>query len=151
MKLRNLLSEKIVLDIEIGDTVLGGRFRNRKIVVDDIGVNELGQPTINGKTILKIRVPKMYPEEMEKNENMKKSELNKLIENTVRKILKESIEIKKGDTVYWKTKIGYHYKTLSGKVENIKDEWLTIILNTVNSHGRRVRKRKNQVTKNKIQ
>jgi hypothetical protein len=151
MKLRNLLSEKIVLDIEIGDTVLGGRFRNRKIVVDDIGVNELGQPTINGKTILKVRVPKMYPDEMKKNENIENSELAQLIENTVRKILHESIEIKKRDIVYWKIKVGYRYKTLSGKVENIKDEWLTIVLNTVNSHGKRVRKRKNQVTKNKIQ
>lgn len=107
MKLRNLLSEKIVLDIEIGDTILGGRFRNRKIVVKDIDVNELGQPTINGKTILKVRVPKMYPKEKIKNENMKKSELAQLIENTVRKIINESIEIKKGDTVYWKTKLGY--------------------------------------------
>jgi len=49
----------ITLPIEIGDTVLGGRFRNRKIVVKEIGTDPHGQPTINGKTILKIRIPKL--------------------------------------------------------------------------------------------
>jgi hypothetical protein len=54
---RKIISE-INLPIEIGDTVLGGKFRNRKIVVKEIGTDERGQPTINGKTILKIRILK---------------------------------------------------------------------------------------------
>ena len=32
IKLLNLLTEKIVLDIKPGDVILGGRFKNKKIV-----------------------------------------------------------------------------------------------------------------------
>ena len=51
------------LDIKIGDILLGGRYKNKRIVVKDIGVDELGQPTINGKPILKFRIEKHLPDE----------------------------------------------------------------------------------------
>ena len=31
MKLTDLLNEKIVIDVEVGDTILAGRFKNKKI------------------------------------------------------------------------------------------------------------------------
>jgi hypothetical protein len=57
------LDESIELDIEIGDVVLGGKYKNKRIVVKDIGKDELGQPTINGKPILKFRIEKFLPDE----------------------------------------------------------------------------------------
>ena len=48
--------EEINLPIEVGDIVLGGKFKNRRIEVKEIGENEKGDITINGKSILRIRV-----------------------------------------------------------------------------------------------
>ena len=54
--LRKLLGEAITVPIEIGDTVLGGKFKNKRIVVKDIGKNEKGDITINGKPLMKYRL-----------------------------------------------------------------------------------------------
>jgi len=51
----------IVLPVEIGDTVYVGRFKNRKTIVKEIGTDRYGQPTINGFSILKIRVANLMP------------------------------------------------------------------------------------------
>jgi len=60
---REYLNEKIDLDIKVGDVLLGGRYKNKRIVVKEIGIDELGQPTINGKPILKFRIEKQLPDE----------------------------------------------------------------------------------------
>jgi hypothetical protein len=49
------------LDIEVGDTLLGGRFKNVPMVVDEIGTDELGQPTVNGRKLLSYRIKKKMP------------------------------------------------------------------------------------------
>lgn len=49
----------IKLDINIGDTILVGRFKNKRIEVKEFGIDEHGLPTINGKSILKIRIEKL--------------------------------------------------------------------------------------------
>ena len=55
--------EAISLDIKVGDIVLGGKYKNKRIEVKEIGTDELGQPTINGKPILKFRIEKFLPDE----------------------------------------------------------------------------------------
>jgi hypothetical protein len=50
--------EMIKVPIKVGDTVLGGRFKNKKIVVKKIGKNDKGDITINGKPLLKFRIVK---------------------------------------------------------------------------------------------
>ena len=45
----------IKIDIGVGDTVLMGKFKNKKVVVKSIGKDEYGMPTINGKSIVKFR------------------------------------------------------------------------------------------------
>ena len=50
------LSEVIKVPIEIGDTVLGGKFKNKRIVVKSIGKNDKGDITINGKPMMKFRL-----------------------------------------------------------------------------------------------
>ena len=42
---------------------LPGRFKNKREIVKSIGVDKLGQPTVNGKPMLKFRIEKAMPEE----------------------------------------------------------------------------------------
>jgi hypothetical protein len=58
MKHINRFDEMIKVDIKVGDTVLGGRFKNKKTVVKKIGKNKKGDLTINGKPLLKYRIIK---------------------------------------------------------------------------------------------
>lgn len=53
----------IELDIEEGDILLGGRFKNVRVVVKEIGKDENGQPTINGRKLLSYRIEKLMPKE----------------------------------------------------------------------------------------
>ena len=53
---------KILLDIEIGDEVLVGRFKNKRVKVETIGTDENGQPTINGRKLLALRIKKLMPD-----------------------------------------------------------------------------------------
>ena len=55
---KEIIEESIKVPIEIGDTVLGGRFKNKKIVVKKIGKNKKGDITINDKPLLKFRLVK---------------------------------------------------------------------------------------------
>ena len=48
-----------IIPIKIGDTIMTGKFRNKPIKVKEIGIDELGQPTVNGNPILKFRIPKL--------------------------------------------------------------------------------------------
>ena len=49
------------IDINIGDTILTGRFKNKKVVVKEFGVDDKGQPTVNGRPMLKFRIQKLIP------------------------------------------------------------------------------------------
>ena len=59
------LNEKIVLDVEVGDTILVGRFKNKKLVVKDIGKDSHGMPTINGRKVTTFRTTKNVNENKE--------------------------------------------------------------------------------------
>jgi hypothetical protein len=58
MKYLKRVDELIKLDIKVGDTLLGGRFKNKKTLVKKIGKNDKGDITINGKPLLKYRIVK---------------------------------------------------------------------------------------------
>ena len=58
----DLLQEAITLDIEVGDIILGGKYKNKRIEVKEIGTDDIGQPTINGKPLLKFRIEKQLPD-----------------------------------------------------------------------------------------
>lgn len=51
------ISEKMCVDVKVGDTILRGKFRNKKVVVKKIGKDKNG-PTINGKPALSFRLTK---------------------------------------------------------------------------------------------
>ena len=59
--IREVLKEAINLDIEVGDIVLTGKFKNKRTIVKSIGKDEYGHPTINGKSILKFKIEKQLP------------------------------------------------------------------------------------------
>jgi hypothetical protein len=61
----------IKIDIKIGDTILTGKWKNKKVEVKKIGIDEYGSPTVNGKSILKIRIPKLYKEQTDKSMKLK--------------------------------------------------------------------------------
>lgn len=77
----------IELDIKVGDVVLGGKFKNKRIVVKTIGKDDLGQPTINGMSLLKMRIEKLLPVEKQSKETRE--------EATMTKTKSESVQITK--------------------------------------------------------
>lgn len=56
MKFKQYLKEDITVPIKVGDVVLGGKFKNKRITVKNIGKNEKGDITINGKPFMKFRI-----------------------------------------------------------------------------------------------
>jgi hypothetical protein len=52
------ITEMIKLNIKVGDTIMGGKFLNKKTIVKTIGKNEKGDITINGKPLLRFRIIK---------------------------------------------------------------------------------------------
>ena len=60
------------IDLQIGDTILTGRFKNKKVVVKEFGVDDKGQPTVNGRPMLKFRIQKLVPGQQDVKEVVKK-------------------------------------------------------------------------------
>jgi len=58
MDIKKMIREAVTLPIEIGDTVLMGKFKNKKVVVKTIGWSEKGDLLINGKSAMRMRIPK---------------------------------------------------------------------------------------------
>ena len=55
------LREDIKLPVEIGDTVLMGKFKNKKVVVKTVTWNEKGDLLINGKSAMRLRIIPQEP------------------------------------------------------------------------------------------
>ena len=62
-QLRRMIKEAYELDLEIGDVILTGKFKNKRKVVKDLGKDALGQPTINGMKVLNFRIEKLMPKD----------------------------------------------------------------------------------------
>ena len=52
------LEEDINIPVKVGDTILVGRFKNKKMVIKDIGKDKHGMPTINGRKATTFRIHK---------------------------------------------------------------------------------------------
>jgi len=70
------LREDINLPINIGDTVMMGRFKNKKVVVKTIGWSEKGDLLINGRSAMKLRIP---PKEQELTKEWWSNQLSELL------------------------------------------------------------------------
>ena len=69
--LRRLVREAMELDLEIGDVILAGKFKNKRKIVKKIGKDDLGQPTINGMKALSFRIEKLMPKNKWSKETLK--------------------------------------------------------------------------------
>jgi len=56
--LKVTLDGKSKMNIKIGDEVLGGKFKNKRIKVKKININDKGDISINDKPFSKFRIPK---------------------------------------------------------------------------------------------
>ena len=50
-----ITSDGVFIPLKVGDTILTGKFKNKRTVVKDVGVDDLGLPTVNGKKIVSFR------------------------------------------------------------------------------------------------
>jgi len=85
------------LDLEIGDVILAGKFKNKRKIVKDIGKDDLGQPTINGMKVLNFRIEKLMPKDKwskkskEALEFAKEVNEMKVTKRQLRRIIKEEL------------------------------------------------------------
>src|SRR5210317_1592643 len=56
-KLNRSIREDVNIPVKIADTILNGRFKNKKTVVKSIDKDEHGMPTINGRKVVTFRIP----------------------------------------------------------------------------------------------
>ena len=73
-QLRKIISEALALDLEVGDVILTGRFKNKRTVVKSIGTDDMGQPTINGMKALSFRIEKLMPKSKWSNKSLEEEE-----------------------------------------------------------------------------
>jgi len=70
------IREDINISVKVGDTILTGRFKNKKVVVKSIGTDEHGMPTINGKKVVTFRLLKeISMDSLQKIDNFADSKL----------------------------------------------------------------------------
>lgn len=77
----------IKIDVKKGDTILTGKFKNKKTVIKDIGTDEHGMPTINGRKVVTFRIHKR----VNIFDDITKEEIEEfLISTNIKDIIKES-------------------------------------------------------------
>ena len=52
------IDEDINIPVKVGDTILVGKFKNKKMKIKDIGKDKHGMPTINGRKAATFRIHK---------------------------------------------------------------------------------------------
>lgn len=69
MRLRRMTTKKaaVNVDLNIGDTILTGRFRNVKKKVKTFGKDKNNQPTVNGRSMFNFRIEKLMPDKDKKS------------------------------------------------------------------------------------
>ena len=117
------LSEDINIPITTGDTVLMGKFKNKKTIVNSIGKDDWDMPTINGKKATTFRIPKKIEKD---NIETHKDGVSHLNEVEISDVDMSSFEIKKElNTKFWTN------KKLNSKVRRrllkIADDFLDFI------------------------
>jgi len=92
-QLRTIIAEALDLDVEVGDIILTGRFKNKRTKVKNIGVDNLGQPTINGMKALSFRIEKLMPKDKWSKKSKEALEFAEKVDEVVylRRIIREHI------------------------------------------------------------
>ena len=65
------------IDLKIGDVILTGKWKNQREIVEKFGTSDIGQPTINGKSLLNLRIEKLLPNSKKSSQTLA-AELDKV-------------------------------------------------------------------------
>ena len=76
----------ITIDVNVGDVIMGGRFKNKPIKVKSIGKDEHGMPTINGRKVVNFRLKKVQ-EKVAQYEKPKDSDFDKPNKTNYKKMM----------------------------------------------------------------
>ena len=82
------------LDVQIGDTILTGKFKNKRVVVKEFGTDAKGQPTINGRPILNFRIAKLMPPKEDKKAKENKKDIN-IFDGVIKKHINKAVQKQK--------------------------------------------------------
>ena len=80
-------TEAITIPVEVGDTILTGKFKNKKTVVKDIGTDDHDMPTINGRKAATFRMTKDETSEGVEGEMISRVAVNEYRSRVARKKL----------------------------------------------------------------
>jgi hypothetical protein len=84
---KQIYNEDVNVDVDKGDEVLMGKFKNKKVTVKDIGTDSHGMPTINGKQATTFRTA-----EKKLKEKLSQSNLNSIEKYADRELSPADIE-----------------------------------------------------------
>jgi len=88
------IMEDITIPVNIGDTVLMGKFKNKKVVVKSITKNEKGDLQINGRPALKFRIPVKPDESINEDITSYIKKLSDKFKSFIQKLKQEGSETK---------------------------------------------------------
>tara|TARA_R110000744_G_scaffold70845_1_gene142962 strand:- start:902 stop:1168 length:267 start_codon:yes stop_codon:yes gene_type:complete len=80
------------LDLQIGDLILTGRFKNKKVIVKEFGKDAKGQPTINGRPMLNFRIKKLMPLSDKEKEAQKKVKAVNIFDQKINEYISKVID-----------------------------------------------------------
>ena len=118
------------INLKKGDEILTGKWQNKKVKVKTIGKNELNQPTINGKPMLKFRIKKLMPK---KDTDVKESlqhlkTFNQLFETdskiyTLKEVqtAQSSFKVFSADVIFGNNKDTDTFELVNIPIEDIKE------------------------------
>jgi len=92
MKIRNIISklvEEYTIPIEIGDTVMMGKFKNKPVVVKTISMSPKGDLLINGKSAARFRIKPKVDEAYELDDHPHKRWVKQSLSSIDKRIMKE--------------------------------------------------------------
>lgn len=137
----------IELDIKVGDVVLGGKFKNKRIVVKTIGKDDLGQPTINGMSLLKMRIEKLLPPEKQSKETREEAntDMKKTVKEQVGTSLTREMAVEYNDLEAKATDIAHNDYSKYPEYRPGPGSNLYVWRDELNQELKRLNKRQNEI------
>ena len=113
---KQIYNEDINIDVDKGDTVLMGKFKNKKVVVKDFGKDDHGMPTINGKVATTFRLG-------DKGQNIFKKEIDEVGEGSSKPYSFTQRENQKDNKVYAFTTTSKEDYKVEFDYKDLRDAW----------------------------
>ena len=96
------------IDLKVGDIILGGRFKNKRMKVKEFGKDDLGQYTVNGRKLLSYRLEKLMPKDKQSRKTQEMNMDKKAVLAEIRDAaIADEFQKIAGDKAYRCPKCGY--------------------------------------------